>query len=63
MDASSIYEVPLAYHREGLDAEVLACFGIADAPAPDLSRWETIHQRMVSPTATSRSRWWASTRG
>jgi CTP synthase len=34
MDASSIYEVPLAYHREGLDAEVLACFGIADAPAP-----------------------------
>ena len=36
LDVASIYDVPLAYHREGLDAQVLAAFGIADAPAPDL---------------------------
>src|ERR1700749_3552354 len=30
LDVRSIYEVPLAYHREGLDAQVLAAFGIAN---------------------------------
>ncbi len=46
-DVRHIYEVPLTYHREGLDTEVLRTFGIMDPPAPDLSRWnalvETIH--------------------
>ncbi len=32
LDVASIYDVPLAYHREGLDAQVLAAFGIKDAP-------------------------------
>ncbi len=41
LDASSIYAVPLQYHAEGLDAEVLHHFGL-DSPAPDLSRWEDI---------------------
>ncbi|HEY1146702.1 MAG TPA: CTP synthase [Allosphingosinicella sp.] len=45
LDAKSIYAVPLQYHREGLDAEVLRAFGITDAPAPDLSRWEDIIDR------------------
>jgi CTP synthase len=49
MDASSIYGVPLDYHREGLDAEVLACFGITDAPEPDLSRWEAISELQTHP--------------
>ncbi len=49
MDSSSIYGVPLDYHREGLDAEVLACFGITDAPAPNLSRWEAIVDRLTNP--------------
>ncbi|MGZ8363239.1 MAG: CTP synthase [Caulobacteraceae bacterium] len=49
MDARSIYEVPLAYHEQGLDAEVLACFGITDAPEPDLSRWQGIVQRVINP--------------
>jgi CTP synthase len=49
MDSSSIYAVPLDYHREGLDAEVLACFGITDAPEPDLSRWEDIAERQTHP--------------
>jgi CTP synthase len=48
-DAPSIYDVPLSYHAAGLDAEVLAAFGIEDAPAPDLSRWQTISQRVANP--------------
>jgi CTP synthase len=49
MDSSSIYAVPLDYHREGLDAEILACFGITDAPEPDLTRWEDIAERQTHP--------------
>jgi CTP synthase len=49
MDAPSIYAVPLDYHREGLDAEVLSVFGIKDAPAPDLSRWQGIAERLTHP--------------
>jgi CTP synthase len=48
-DSSSIYTVPLDYHRQGLDTEVLEVFGITDAPAPDLSRWETIGHTLTHP--------------
>jgi CTP synthase len=49
MDAPTIYAVPLQYHAEGLDREVLDIFGIHDAPAPDLSRWEEISRRVTQP--------------
>jgi len=49
LDASNIYGVPLAYHHQGLDAEVLDVFGIHDAPPPDLSRWQEIDQRFSHP--------------
>jgi CTP synthase len=49
LDAPNIYAVPLEYHRQGLDAEVLDVFGLRDAPAPDLSRWEEISDRLVHP--------------
>jgi CTP synthase len=49
LDAKTIYAVPLDYHRQGLDAEVLSVFGIADAPAPDLSRWEAIADTLAHP--------------
>lgn len=45
LDASSIYSVPLQYHGEGLDDEVLRAFGIDDAPSPDLSDWYDIMDR------------------
>ena len=48
-DVSSIYDVPLAYHRRGLDTEVLAAFRMQDAPSPDLTRWETISQAIANP--------------
>lgn len=49
LDAPNIYAVPLAYHEQGLDSEVLACFGIEDAPPPDLSRWQGISGRLTNP--------------
>jgi len=48
MDAPNIYTVPLEYHAQGLDAEVLACFGI-EAPLPDLTRWLAISDRLTHP--------------
>ena len=48
-DVASIYDVPLSYHAAGLDSELLAAFGIADAPSPDLSRWRKISERVKSP--------------
>ncbi|MFY8193453.1 MAG: CTP synthase [Novosphingobium sp.] len=48
LDAKSIYAVPLQYHAEGLDSEVLRHFGLT-APAPDLSRWDDIVDRHQNP--------------
>jgi CTP synthase len=48
-DAPSIYDVPLAYHEQGLDTEVLAAFGIENAPPPKLDRWKTISNRVKNP--------------
>ncbi|KFI32080.1 CTP synthetase [Haematobacter massiliensis] len=45
-DLKTIYEAPLAYHREGLDQAVLDAFQIAPAPRPDLSRWEDVMDRL-----------------
>jgi CTP synthase len=49
LDAKSIYAVPLQYHAEGLDSEVLRAFGIEPAAAPDLSRWTDIVDRLTNP--------------
>jgi CTP synthase len=49
LDAPSIYDVPLQYHAEGLDDQVLAAFGITDAPAPVLTRWSTITEALHNP--------------
>ena len=49
LDAKSIYAVPLQYHGEGLDTEVLRAFGITPSSAPDLSRWTEIVDRLTNP--------------
>jgi CTP synthase len=46
LDARSIYDVPLQYHAEGLDDEVLRAFQIDDAPPPELTRWHDIMDRL-----------------
>ena len=47
-DLKSIYEAPLAYHKEGLDQAVLDAFGIAPAPKPDLAKWEDVADRVFN---------------
>jgi len=50
MDSENIYAVPLDYHRQGLDAEVLDVFGMTDkAPPPVLKRWEEISHTLSHP--------------
>ncbi|ASP32918.1 CTP synthase [Labrenzia sp. VG12] len=48
-DVKSIYDVPIAYHKEGLDDEVLAAFGLKGTPAPALDRWEGISAAVANP--------------
>ncbi len=49
LDAESIYAVPLQYHSEGLDNEVLRAFNLDDSEEPDLSRWYDITDRYHNP--------------
>jgi CTP synthase len=50
MDSANIYAVPLDYHEQGLDTEVLDVFGMKEtAPAPNLARWESISQTLAHP--------------
>ena len=48
-DVDNIYAVPEAYSAEGLDAEVLAAFGIEPRQSPDLERWRLINERVRNP--------------
>ena len=48
-DVDNIYAVPEAYSAEGLDAEVLAAFGVEPRQAPDLDRWRLINERVRNP--------------
>ena len=45
-DLASIYEAPLAYHKEGLDQAVLDAFDISPAPQPNLSVWDDVYDRI-----------------
>ncbi len=49
LDAGTIYEVPLMYHREGLDQEVLRLFGMSAYGEPNMARWERIVQAVKQP--------------
>src|SRR5665811_950495 len=49
LDAKSIYDVPMVYHKEGLDQQVLDAFGIDPAPKPQMQVWETISHKIHDP--------------
>ena len=49
LDAKSIYSVPLQYHAEGLDDQVLLAFGIEPGAPPRLDRWDDIVERLQNP--------------
>ena len=49
MNLETIYDAPIRYHEGGFDTEVLRVFGLKDAPAPDLSRWRAVVDRVLKP--------------
>ncbi|AQX27843.1 MULTISPECIES: CTP synthase [unclassified Bartonella] len=49
LDVPTIYDVPMAYHKEGLDLQVLSAFGIVCAPEPKMDCWEDITHRIHHP--------------
>ena len=48
LDVSNIYQVPLAYSREGMDRAVCRYFNLP-CPEADLSRWEKIVETLKAP--------------
>ncbi len=52
-DVETVYEVPLVFHREGLDAMVSKLLGLEPRPS-DLRRWESVVERVKSPGAQTR---------
>jgi len=49
LDVASIYEVPIRYHQEGLDTQLLRHFRLPHARPPDLARWYDIVERLNRP--------------
>jgi CTP synthase len=50
MDSENIYAVPIDYHRQGLDTEVLDVFGVEHTDDNiDLSQWEDLSKRYQHP--------------
>jgi CTP synthase len=49
LDVDTIYEVPISYHNEGMDREVLRHFRLPFETEPDLSRWQRIVDSVRAP--------------
>jgi len=49
LDVGSIYEVPIAYHAEGLDTELLKVFGLPAGSGIDLQSWHDIVRAIKTP--------------
>ncbi|PYN55929.1 MAG: CTP synthetase [Candidatus Rokuibacteriota bacterium] len=52
-DVDTIYEVPLVFHREGLDDIIVKLLNLESRPI-DLSRWEGVVSRVQSPRLETR---------
>ncbi|MEK7384967.1 MAG: CTP synthase, partial [candidate division NC10 bacterium] len=52
-DVETIYEVPLVFHREGLDDIVSKLLGLEPRPT-NLARWEEVVKRVKSPSARTK---------
>ena len=49
LDVDTIYTVPISYHEEGMDREVLRHFGLPFEGEPDVSRWQRIVDVVRAP--------------
>jgi CTP synthase len=52
-DVDTVYEVPLVFHREGLDDIIVKLLGLPPGPS-DLGRWEDVVKRVKSPRRQTR---------
>jgi CTP synthase len=53
-DVDTIYEVPLAFHEQGLDDQVVSALGLQDrAPHADLTRWRELVATIRDPSKGS----------
>jgi CTP synthase len=49
LDVDTVYAVPISYHEEGMDSEVLRHFALPAEEKPDLSRWRRIADVVRAP--------------
>ncbi|MFQ5954648.1 MAG: CTP synthase [Kiloniellales bacterium] len=49
VDLETIYQVPVSYHEQGLDGQVLRHFGIEAKGEPDLTTWQRVVERILHP--------------
>jgi CTP synthase len=49
LDVDTIYAVPISYHREGMDREVLRHFNLPYEQEPDLGPWQRLVDRIRGP--------------
>ncbi|HEX8117833.1 MAG TPA: CTP synthase, partial [Pyrinomonadaceae bacterium] len=53
-DVDTIYEVPLAFHEQGLDDQIVSALGLQDrAPNADLARWRELVGTIRDPSKGS----------
>src|ERR1044071_2309312 len=53
-DVDTIYAVPLAFHEQGLDDQVVSALGLQDrAPAADITRWRELVATVRDPSKGS----------
>jgi CTP synthase len=52
LDVDTIYQVPISYHEQGLDEQVLHHFKLPTEKTVDLTRWEGIVERVRKPEGT-----------
>ncbi len=49
LDIDTIYQVPISYHEQGFDHQVLRYFGLPTDQPPDLGRWREVVRRVRLP--------------
>lgn len=52
LDVRTIYEVPISYHTQGLDTQVLKFFNLDAGKKPDLTKWKKVVERIRHPKGT-----------
>jgi CTP synthase len=48
-DVSTIYQVPLEYHRQRLDEQIVTKLGLPAEAKPDLAKWQRLVERVKEP--------------